>query len=75
MDGEARGALLERDVDVPGPVLVVAAAAAREETRGSHWREDFPDRDDEHWARHVDVTLEQGIPSLAVQPVLTGVLA
>ena len=54
---------------------LVAAAAVREETRGSHWREDFPDRDDEHWARHVDVTLERGAPSLAVQPVLTGVLA
>jgi len=24
-------------------------AALREETRGSHWREDFPLRDDEHW--------------------------
>ncbi|MGB7982297.1 MAG: L-aspartate oxidase [Candidatus Nanopelagicales bacterium] len=24
-------------------------ALAREETRGSHWREDFPDTDDAHW--------------------------
>ncbi|RAY15345.1 L-aspartate oxidase [Actinomadura craniellae] len=28
---------------------IVAAARRREETRGSHWREDFPDRDDARW--------------------------
>ncbi|MCW2848035.1 MAG: L-aspartate oxidase [Marmoricola sp.] len=33
------------------------AARLREETRGSHWREDFPDRDDAHWAGHVDSRL------------------
>ncbi len=33
------------------------SARRREETRGSHWREDFPDRDDAHWAGHFDVTL------------------
>ena len=36
---------------------LVAAARLREETRGSHWREDFPDSDDEHWRGHLDVTL------------------
>ena len=36
---------------------LVAAARLRDETRGSHWREDFPDRDDEHWRGHVDVSL------------------
>jgi L-aspartate oxidase len=36
---------------------LVAAATAREETRGSHWREDFPDRDDDVWGGHLDVTM------------------
>ena len=36
---------------------VVAAAMRREETRGSHWRSDFPDRDDQHWRGHLDTTL------------------
>ena len=34
------------------------AALLREETRGSHWREDFPARDDARWAGHCDATLE-----------------
>lgn len=37
---------------------LAAAARMREETRGSHWREDFPARDDAHWSGHFDVTLE-----------------
>jgi L-aspartate oxidase len=33
--------------------LVVAAALDREETRGVHFRTDFPERDDLHWKRRV----------------------
>jgi L-aspartate oxidase len=32
---------------------VVRAARLREETRGSHWREDFPERDDLRWHGHL----------------------
>jgi L-aspartate oxidase len=32
-------------------------ARRREETRGCHWREDRPDRDDTAWRRHLVVRL------------------
>lgn len=40
---------------------LAAAATLRQETRGSHWREDFPDRDDANFAGHVEVTMDAGV--------------
>ncbi|XVQ10410.1 L-aspartate oxidase [Spirillospora sp. CA-255316] len=37
---------------------IVAAARRREETRGSHWREDFPERDDAAWSGHLVTALD-----------------
>jgi L-aspartate oxidase len=36
------------------------AAALRQETRGSHWRDDFPARDDAHFAGHFDARMTDG---------------
>ncbi len=45
---------------------LVQAALRRQETRGSHWREDFGGRDDANWRGHLDTVLggpaEQGQP-------------
>ncbi|MGI8522461.1 MAG: L-aspartate oxidase [Nocardioides sp.] len=39
---------------------LAAAALQRQETRGSHWREDFPERDDARWCGHIDTVLAEG---------------
>jgi L-aspartate oxidase len=36
---------------------LVQAATVREETRGAHWRDDFPDLDDARWRGHLDTVL------------------
>ncbi|HTW13707.1 MAG TPA: L-aspartate oxidase [Nocardioides sp.] len=47
---------------------MLEAAALREETRGSHWREDFPERDDARWAGHFDVRMRDGETTIAFAP-------
>jgi L-aspartate oxidase len=39
---------------------LAAAAALRQETRGCHWREDFPARDDQRWRGHLLAALDSG---------------
>ena len=40
---------------------LTAAARLREETRGCHWREDFPDRDDAAWQIHLTTRQQDGV--------------
>ncbi|WP_440071348.1 L-aspartate oxidase [Streptosporangium sp. OZ121] len=47
---------------------LVAAARERRETRGSHWREDFPERDDDWWLGHLDTTLTAEGPAMTYVP-------
>ena len=41
------------------------AARGREETRGSHWRDDFPERDDATWAGHFDTVMTDGVAEVS----------
>ncbi len=43
---------LEYDNLIAQAAVAVTGAHAREESRGAHAREDFPERDDENWMKH-----------------------
>ena len=38
-------------------LLIARAAVRREESRGGHFRTDFPQRDDIHWQKHISDVL------------------
>ncbi|MFI6673496.1 L-aspartate oxidase [Kribbella sp. NPDC050470] len=82
--GAALGKLIEQPAGEPGTPgweatnlvtvasALIAAATEREESRGSHWREDHPDRDDRNWSGNLDLTLPaedgQAVPRTTFVP-------
>jgi L-aspartate oxidase len=47
---------------------LAGAAQRRRETRGSHWREDHPHRNDGDWAGHLHVRLHDGRLEVVMHP-------
>lgn len=50
--------LLELRFAAATAALILEAALKREESRGAHYREDFPDQNDENWRGHLQVYLD-----------------
>jgi succinate dehydrogenase / fumarate reductase, flavoprotein subunit len=48
---------------------IVAGALARTESRGAHYREDYPERDDANWLKHTMVYKTSGGLQLGAKPV------
>jgi L-aspartate oxidase len=48
---------------------IVAAARLRRETRGSHWRQDFPERSDAGWRGHLVTRLAGNVLTTAYEPL------
>jgi succinate dehydrogenase / fumarate reductase flavoprotein subunit len=48
---------------------IVASALARQESRGAHYRSDFPKRDDAQWLKHTVARRAPQGPVLTYEPV------
>ena len=55
--------IIELQLGSKTAILILQAALRREESRGAHFREDFPAENDHDWCGHLEVSLVQDQPA------------
>jgi succinate dehydrogenase / fumarate reductase flavoprotein subunit len=63
---------LELDYLIELAAITVASATARTESRGAHYRDDFPERNDAVWLKHTLASLGDGGIRISYKPVVLG---
>ncbi|HEX5610411.1 MAG TPA: hypothetical protein VFX45_10015, partial [Solirubrobacterales bacterium] len=59
----------EGDVYTVPAEAIVISAIERKESRGAQYRTDYPERNDDEWLRHINVSANGAEPELSYSPV------
>src|SRR5215216_1209487 len=60
---------LELDFMLDNAECIVVSAIERRESRGAQYRTDYPERKDDEWLKHIDVSLDGGVPDISYSEV------
>jgi len=60
---------LELDFMIDVAEAIIVSALARKESRGAHYRLDYPERDDANWLKHTLAVMGPDGPVLSYIPV------